>query len=111
MSYIDAMARVVQHMAMTGVSAAALVRTALGRVDVILAAIEMQWTMPAAATHGNWTPPPSRRAAGRYGRRATPRWRLKMGMVGTVAARGRVLLVGTAAGLVNPLQTKGSRPR
>ena len=32
---------------------------------------------------------------------------LKMGMVGTVAARGRVLLVGDAAGLVNPLQGEG----
>jgi hypothetical protein len=33
---------------------------------------------------------------------------LKMGMVGTVPARGRVLLVGDAAGLVNPLQGEGS---
>ena len=32
---------------------------------------------------------------------------LKMGIVGTVAARGRVLLVGDAAGLVNPLQGEG----
>ena len=32
---------------------------------------------------------------------------LKMGMVGTVAARGRVFLVGDAAGLVNPLQGEG----
>ena len=32
---------------------------------------------------------------------------LKMGMVGTVPARGRVLLVGDAAGLVNPLQGEG----
>jgi geranylgeranyl reductase family protein len=32
---------------------------------------------------------------------------LKMGMVGTAAARGRVLLVGDAAGLVNPLQGEG----
>jgi menaquinone-9 beta-reductase len=35
---------------------------------------------------------------------------LKMGMVGTVAARGRVLLVGDAAGLVNPLQGEGIAP-
>lgn len=32
---------------------------------------------------------------------------LKMGMVGTVPARGRVLLAGDAAGLVNPLQGEG----
>jgi geranylgeranyl reductase family protein len=32
---------------------------------------------------------------------------LKMGMVGTNPARGRVLLVGDAAGLVNPLQGEG----
>ena len=32
---------------------------------------------------------------------------LKMGMVGTLPARGRVLLVGDAAGLVNPLQGEG----
>lgn len=32
---------------------------------------------------------------------------LKMGMAGTVPARGRVLLVGDAAGLVNPLQGEG----
>jgi geranylgeranyl reductase family protein len=32
---------------------------------------------------------------------------LKMGMVGTSPARGRVLLVGDAAGLVNPLQGEG----
>jgi len=39
----------------------------------------------------------------------TPRlggW-LKMGMVGTTPARGRVLLAGDAAGLVNPLQGEG----
>jgi flavin-dependent dehydrogenase len=35
---------------------------------------------------------------------------LKMGMVGTVAARDRVLLVGDAAGLVNPLQGEGIAP-
>lgn len=35
---------------------------------------------------------------------------LKMGMVGTVSARGRVLLVGDAAGLVNPLQGEGIAP-
>jgi menaquinone-9 beta-reductase len=37
-------------------------------------------------------------------------WRggwLKMGMTGTVPARGRVLLTGDAAGLVNPLQGEG----
>lgn len=32
---------------------------------------------------------------------------LKMGLVGTVPARGRVLLVGDAAGLTNPLQGEG----
>jgi geranylgeranyl reductase family protein len=32
---------------------------------------------------------------------------LKLGMVGTQPARGRVLLVGDAAGLVNPLQGEG----
>jgi geranylgeranyl reductase family protein len=32
---------------------------------------------------------------------------LKMGMVGTMPGRGRVLLVGDAAGLVNPLQGEG----
>lgn len=32
---------------------------------------------------------------------------LKMGMVGTIPAAGRILLVGDAAGLVNPLQGEG----
>ncbi len=32
---------------------------------------------------------------------------LKMGMVGTIAARGPIFLVGDAAGLVNPLQGEG----
>ena len=32
---------------------------------------------------------------------------LKMGMLGTIPAQGRVLLVGDAAGLVNPLQGEG----
>jgi flavin-dependent dehydrogenase len=32
---------------------------------------------------------------------------LKMGMVGTTPARGRVLLAGDAAGLVNPMQGEG----
>ncbi len=40
---------------------------------------------------------PSRRLGG---------W-LKMGIVGTTPARGRVLLVGDAAGLVNPMQGEG----
>jgi geranylgeranyl reductase family protein len=35
---------------------------------------------------------------------------LKMGMVGTIAARDRLLLVGDAAGLVNPLQGEGIAP-
>jgi flavin-dependent dehydrogenase len=35
---------------------------------------------------------------------------LKMGMVGTTAAAGGVLLVGDAAGLVNPLQGEGIAP-
>ena len=45
--------------------------------------------------------PPDPRQPGRLGG-----W-LKMGMVGTVPARGNVLLVGDAAGLVNPLQGEG----
>jgi flavin-dependent dehydrogenase len=32
---------------------------------------------------------------------------LKMGVIGTVPARGRVLLAGDAAGLINPLQGEG----
>jgi flavin-dependent dehydrogenase len=50
-------------------------------------------------------------SAGRGGGGAAPLggW-LKMGMVGTVPARGRVLLVGDAAGLVNPLQGEGIGP-
>ena len=32
---------------------------------------------------------------------------LKMGMIGTVPARGTVLLTGDAAGLINPLQGEG----
>ena len=35
---------------------------------------------------------------------------LKMGIVGTVPARGRIFLVGDAAGLVNPLQGEGIAP-
>ncbi len=35
---------------------------------------------------------------------------LKMGMVGTVAARDRTFLVGDAAGLINPLQGEGIAP-
>ena len=35
---------------------------------------------------------------------------LKMGLVGTRPAAGKVLLVGDAAGLVNPLQGRGDRP-
>ena len=46
-------------------------------------------------------PPPGTVLPGRLGG-----W-LKMGMVGTVPARGPVLLVGDAAGLVNPLQGEG----
>jgi geranylgeranyl reductase family protein len=42
-------------------------------------------------------PEPSRRLGG---------W-LKMGMIGTTPARGKTLLVGDAAGLVNPLQGEG----
>ena len=44
---------------------------------------------------------PDPRSPGRLGG-----W-LKMGMLGTRPARGRVLLVGDAAGLVNPLQGEG----
>jgi geranylgeranyl reductase family protein len=47
--------------------------------------------------NGHGSPRPSGRLGG---------W-LKLGMVGTVPARGRVLLVGDAAGLVNPLQGEG----
>lgn len=43
--------------------------------------------------------------AGELGPR-TGGW-LKFGVVGTVPARGRVLLIGDAAGLVNPLQGEG----
>ncbi len=32
---------------------------------------------------------------------------IKLGLIGTEAARGRVLLAGDAAGLVNPLQGEG----
>jgi menaquinone-9 beta-reductase len=46
---------------------------------------------------GPLDPPPARPLGG---------W-LKMGMVGTNPAAGRVLLVGDAAGLVNPLQGEG----
>ncbi len=50
------------------------------------------------------------RRAGHVGAAAPARrmggW-LKMGMVGTRPARGRILLVGDAAGLVNPLQGEG----
>jgi hypothetical protein len=45
--------------------------------------------------------PPDLSLSGRLGG-----W-LKMGMVGTTPATGRVLLVGDAAGLVNPLQGEG----
>ena len=44
---------------------------------------------------------PDPRSPGRLGG-----W-LKMGMLGTLPARGRVLLAGDAAGLVNPLQGEG----
>jgi menaquinone-9 beta-reductase len=46
------------------------------------------------------------RAPARPPARALGAW-LKMGLVGTTPARGRVLLVGDAAGLVNPLQGEG----
>jgi geranylgeranyl reductase family protein len=46
-------------------------------------------------------PPPPASPGGRLGG-----W-LKMGMVGTTPARGRVFLAGDAAGLVNPLQGEG----
>ena len=46
------------------------------------------------------------RAAISPGPRRLGGW-LKMGMVGTTPAAGRVLLVGDAAGLVNPLQGEG----
>jgi geranylgeranyl reductase family protein len=61
--------------------------------------------LPAFLAHlrrlGLWDPEgtgtPARRLGG---------W-LKMGMIGTVPASGRTLLVGDAAGLVNPLQGEG----
>jgi geranylgeranyl reductase family protein len=46
------------------------------------------------------------RSAGTAPPRRLGGW-LKMGMVGTTPAAGRVLLVGDAAGLVNPLQGEG----
>ncbi len=46
------------------------------------------------------------RVPDRTGPRRLGGW-LKMGMVGTVPAAGRVLLAGDAAGLVNPLQGEG----
>jgi len=48
----------------------------------------------------------TRGASVRTPARALGAW-LKMGLVGTTPARGRVLLVGDAAGLVNPLQGEG----
>ncbi len=60
--------------------------------------------LPAFLTHlrrlGLWNP-----GSGQLARRLGG-W-LKMGMVGTTPAAGRVLLVGDAAGLVNPLQGEG----
>jgi geranylgeranyl reductase family protein len=53
------------------------------------------------ARAGHVRMPPGRAPAPRMGG-----W-LKMGMVGTIAARGRTMLVGDAAGLVNPLQGEG----
>ncbi len=47
--------------------------------------------------------------SGAVGGRRLGGW-LKMGMVGTVAARDRTFLVGDAAGLVNPLQGEGIAP-
>ena len=47
--------------------------------------------------------------SGAVGDRRLGGW-LKMGMVGTVAARDRTFLVGDAAGLVNPLQGEGIAP-
>jgi flavin-dependent dehydrogenase len=46
------------------------------------------------------------RAVARSPARPLGAW-LKMGLVGTTPARGRVLLVGDATGLVNPLQGEG----
>ncbi len=77
----------------------------LGTVADRRTAAEVQRALPRFLEHlrkvGLLTIPsvsvPSRRLGG---------W-LKMGMVGTVPAAGRVLLVGDAAGLVNPLQGEG----
>ena len=54
-------------------------------------------------------PPPARPPVRPVEGRRLGGW-LKMGMVGTVAARGRTFLVGDAAGLVNPLQGEGIAP-
>ncbi len=57
----------------------------------------LQHLVEAGLLNSVSTSMPSRRLGG---------W-LKMGMVGTIPAAGRVLLVGDAAGLVNPLQGEG----
>ncbi len=51
--------------------------------------------------HGLLTAPVEERRLGGW---------LKMGMVGTVAAHGHLMLVGDAAGMVNPLQGEGIAP-
>ncbi|MDQ1425802.1 MAG: hypothetical protein QOD72_3300, partial [Acidimicrobiaceae bacterium] len=58
--------------------------------------IEHLWRVGVLDTHVTPSAIPSRLGG----------W-LKLGMVGTTPARGRVLLVGDAAGLVNPLQGEG----
>ena len=77
----------------------------LGTLADRKAGARAQRALPQFLTHvqglgllsGSAASVPSRRLGG---------W-LKMGMVGTAPAQGRVLLVGDAAGLVNPLQGEG----
>jgi geranylgeranyl reductase family protein len=69
----------------TGAEAVRLLPAYLGHL-VRLGLLDRAPTLPNTARLGGW---------------------LKMGMVGTTPAAGRVLLVGDAAGLVNPLQGEG----
>jgi menaquinone-9 beta-reductase len=84
---------------------AANVGLGLGMVANRKAGAKVQQLLPRFLDHlrrigllsGHPAPTPSRPLGG---------W-LKMGMVGTIPAAGRVLLAGDAAGLVNPLQGEG----
>ncbi|HKC28349.1 MAG TPA: geranylgeranyl reductase family protein [Jatrophihabitans sp.] len=68
-----------------------LVRQAGQRFDEFCAHLQRHGLLPAAARSG------AERLGG---------W-LKMGVIGTIPARGTVLLAGDAAGLINPLQGEG----